>query len=127
MPRLRVGMSVDAEKLSGLKLVRVWLLFFRCPVHAVKSISKRINNLRNEDIKFAERPPHANRVGGKKCPRPSPSRSFAELSCSRGSETGDCFRGCASEKEGFGSCVPLSESVPAFAIKSGRGGGGGAC
>lgn len=27
------------------------------------------------------------------------------------------------EREGFGSCVPLSESVPALTIKSGRGRG----
>lgn len=101
---------------------------FRRPKHAVKSISKRINNLRNEDIKFAERPPHANRVERKKCPRPQPSLSNfwflngfeRERRC--GVDQG--LRG--SEREGVSSCVRLSESVPAFAIKSGRGCGGGA-
>lgn len=99
---------------------------FRRPKHAVKSISKRINNLRNEDIKFAKRPPHANRVERKKCPRPQPSLSnfwfLNGFEWERTRGVGYGLRG--SEREGVGSCVRLSESVPAFAIKSGRAGAG---
>lgn len=100
------------------------------PEHTVKSISKRINNLRNEDIKFAERPPLACKSSWRKevsaTATPSLSASTFRSVC-EGKRYGrvdyDISR---SERERVGSCVRLSESVPALAIKSGRGSGGGA-
>lgn len=100
---------------------------FSAAEHAVKSISKRINNLRNEDIKFAERPPLACKSSWRKevSTTAAPSLSSAEYSNAgereRGCVLDECLSG--SEREAFGSCVRLSESVPALAIKSGRGSG----
>lgn len=100
---------------------------FSAAEHAVKSISKRINNLRNEDIKFAERPPLACKSSWKKevSATAAPSLSSVEYPNARERESGWVvdYRLSGSEREAVGRCVRLSESVPALAIKSGRGSG----
>lgn len=100
------------------------------PEHTVKSISKCINNLRNEDIKFAERPPLACKLSWRKevSATATPSLSaYTFRSVCEGKRYGRVdYDVSRSERDGVGSCVRLSESVPALAIKSGRGSGGGA-
>lgn len=69
---------------------------------------------------------HANRVGRKKCPRPRRRLARPPSGGVRASGREHLYWITVlsgSEREAVGSCVRLSESVPALAIKSGRGSG----